>query len=122
MAITVNYYWPVTTPGSTTPAAANQKPPTIPVPPSTVAYNEVVAQLTSDAASTSIVVTHNLGITAGELAELWPEIRFEPIVAGGPSLYIIARAANTVTVGLAATTPAGAFSVVRIRRSIAPSR
>lgn len=113
MAIVPNYYWPVAVPGSTTPAASSAQPPTGGT--SSVKFNEVVAQITGDGTSTSFVVTHNLQLTTGELAELWPEVEYEPIISGAPTHWVIARATNTVTIGMSGTT-ALAFAVVRVRR------
>ena len=116
MALTNQYYWPVATPGTTTPPASSSAPPTNPAPPSTVRFNEVAVQLSGDGAATSLVVTHNLGITAGELAQLWPEVRFEPTIAGGiAGFWVEARAANTVTVGFTGTA-VGAYGLLRITR------
>ncbi len=121
MAIVPTYFWPVATPGTTTPALASAAPPTNPT--SSVRYNEVVAEITNDATATSVVITHNLGITATELTQLWPEVRFEPIVSGAPSFWVIARAANTVTIGISATSAATVpQAIIRIRRPFGPTR
>jgi hypothetical protein len=123
MAITVNYEWPVAVPGSTTPAPSNQPPPTN--VGSSVRFNQVTALLSGDGAATSVTITHNLEITAQELSEYWPEVRFEPIVSGGPTgFWVEARATNTVTVGFAtaSATSVGGFGVVRINREYSPGR
>jgi hypothetical protein len=124
MALEVQYNWPVATPGTTTPPAANSAPPTNPAPPATVRFNEVVAALTGDGASTSVTITHNLGITAQELTQDWPEVKNEPQVSGAPSIWTIARAANTVTIGLSATvaTSVGVFTLIRITRPQSATR
>jgi hypothetical protein len=119
MAITVNYEWPVAVPGSTTPASSSQKPPTNPT--SSVPYNDVVALLTGDGSSTTVTITHNLELTAAELAQQWPEVDFEPLIPSGPAPWIIAKAANTVTIGFVGTT-LSAFRLVRIRRPLSESR
>jgi|ERR1700679_3674070 len=121
MAITQQFFWPNATPGSTTPPTPSTKPPTIPTPPSSVAYNQVTVQLTGDSTSTSAVITHNFALTAGELAALWPEVRFESEVSGGPSGYVIARTANNVTVGFS-TTSSVTFGLVRLFRPFSPAR
>ena len=122
MAITVNYEWPVAVPGSTTPAPPTQAPPTVPGVPSSVRFNQVTALLTGDGAATSVTITHNLQMSAAELAIYWPEVRFEPIIANPPSgFWVEARAANTVTVGFTGTSPS-AFGLVRIARPDAPVR
>lgn len=123
MAVVVNYEWPVATPGSTTPPAASTKPPTYPAPPSSVAFNEVTAQITGDNTATSVVVTHNLGLSTAELSAFFPSVTFEPLAStfytGQP--VVTARAANTVTIGFN-TTGVSAFALVRIRRPFAPTR
>ena len=119
MALTILYDWPVTTPGSTTPAPSSQAPPTIPT--SSVTFNKVVATLVGDSASTSVTVTHNLELTTAELAALCPEIHMEPLVTGAPTYWVITRAPNTVTLGLSGTT-AATFAVLRISRPAAIGR
>ena len=83
MAVTINYYWPVATPGTTTPAPSNQAVPTIPTPPATSRFNSVTATITDDGATTSAVIVTNFGLTAGELTALWPKVQFEPTLPGG---------------------------------------
>jgi len=119
MAITVLYEWPVATPGSTTPPTGTTPPPTIPT--STVRYNTVVAELVGDSSSTSVVITHNLALTTSQLAVLQPEVAYEPLVSGAPTIWVSARATNTVTIGFSATS-AVTFGLVRIRRPFGPTR
>jgi len=117
MSITVNYEWPVAVPGSTTPAPSNQRPPTN--IPSTVPFDTVSALLTGDGVSTTVTITHNLEITAQELTQYFPEVAYEPIVAGAPSQpSTLVRATNSVTLGFtgAVTTSSVAFGVIRIKR------
>lgn len=119
MAISILYDWPVSTPGSTTPAPSTQAPPTTPT--STVKFNDVVATLVGDGTSTSVTITHNLELSSAELGQVFPEVAFEPIVTGAPTYWVSARAANTVTIGLSGTTSA-TFAVVRIRRPFSASK
>lgn len=121
MAVVVAYQWPVATPGSTTPPAATTKPPTIPSPPSSVAFNQVTALLTGDNTATSVVITHNMGLSLAELSAYWPEVRFEALAQPSASPFVIARAANTVTVGFN-TTGVVAFALCRINRPQATVR
>jgi hypothetical protein len=116
MAIAVAYDWPVATPGQTTPPASNNAPPTNIT--SSVKYNQVAAPLTGDGFSTSVTITHNLEITAQELTQSWPSVRFEPQISGGPTAWVISKATNTVTVGFSATvaTSIGVYTIVRIER------
>ena len=123
MALTVNYYWPVAVPGTTTPAPSNQMVPTIPTPPASSRFNEVVAQITDDGVTTSAVITTNFGLSVGELAALWPEVKFEPTLPGGlTGFYVVARAANSVTIGLRPVTSGVVVGVVRVTRPLAPTR
>ena len=114
MAIAIGYDWPVATPGQTTPPASSAAPPTN--SESSVKFNQVAAALTGDGASTSVTITHNMQITAQELTQSWPEVRFEPQISGGPSNWVISKSANQVTVGFSATvaTSIGVFTIVRI--------
>ena len=112
MAITLSYLWPVT--GATAPAAT-QNPPQI--PQSSVKFNEVAVNMVGDGSAVSVTVTHNLQLTAAELGAGFPEVRFEPIVAGGPSgFYVSAKATNTVTVGFNSATFVGTYGILRIAR------
>jgi len=116
MSIAVVYDWPVATPGQTTPPATNQVPPTN--TPSSGRFNAVTAALTGDGVTTTVTVTHNFQITAVELTQGWPEVRFEPQVSGAPSNWVIQKTTNNVTVGLSAAvaTSVGVFELVRIFR------
>ena len=122
MAIGITYDWPVATPGTTTPPSSSTRPPTIPT--SSVAFNEVVAAATGDGASTTLTITHNLALTAQELAASWPEVKFEPQVSGAPSGWTISKTSNTVIVGFSAVqaTSIGVFQLVRITRPYGPTR
>ena len=125
MAVTINYYWPVATPGTTTPAPSNQAVPTIPTPPATSRFNSVTATITDDGATTSAVIVTNFGLTAGELTALWPKVNFEPTIPGGfnvSGFYVAARASNSVTVGFSPITSGVVIGVVRVTRPIAPER
>lgn len=114
MAITTNYYWPVATPGTTTPPLPTTPPPTIPT--SSVRYNDVVVQLTGDGVSTTVTITHNLELTAQELAADFPEIHGENLIASAPSgEWILSKTSNTVTLGYSGTS-VSTFRLVRIRR------
>lgn len=119
MAITVSYFWPVATPGSATAPTATTPPPQIPT--STVKYNRVNAELIGDGTSTSVTVVHNLGMTVQELAALWPTVGFEATVSGAPSVWVSARATNSVTLGLSGTF-SGTFGIVRISRPVSSER
>ncbi len=119
MAITSNYYWPVATPGTTTPPLSSTRPPTN--IPASGGYNEVVAELTGDGTATNIVLTHNFQLTVAELAQLWPECRFEPILAGSYSPYFTNKTSNTVQVNFTGTS-ASAFGIVRITRPQATTK
>lgn len=110
MAITLTYEWPVS--GATAPTA-NATPPNIPT--STTKFNEVIVSAIGDGTATSFTITHNFGLTPAELAALFPEVRYEPSVAGAPSYYVSARATNSVTVGLNGTF-VGTFGVFRVNR------
>jgi hypothetical protein len=114
MAIAIGYDWPVATPGQTTPPASSAAPPTN--TESSVKFNQVAAAVTGDGVTTSVVITHNMQITAQELTQSWPEVRFEPQVSGAPSPWVIQKTANTVTVGFSAAvaTSIGVFDIVRI--------
>jgi hypothetical protein len=119
MALTATYFWPVATPGTTTPPASSAAPPTNIT--SSVRFNQVDVEVTGDGTSTTIVLTHNLEITPTELTQLWPEVRFEPIVASAPSPYVVARASNTVTVAFVGTSLL-ATHIVRISRPFSATR
>ena len=119
MALTVLYDYPVTTPGTTTPAPANQPPPTN--LDSSTRFNRVKARLVGDGSTTSVTITHNLGVSTAQLAQDYPEVHFEPLVTGAPSYWVITRAANSITIGLSATT-AATFAVVTILRPFSPSK
>jgi len=112
MAITLSYLWPVT---GGTPPASSATPPNIPT--SSVKFNEVAIDMVGDGSAVSVVATHNLELTPAELAAGFPEVRFEPIVAGAPSgFYVSAKATNTVTVGFNSATFVGTYGILRIAR------
>lgn len=116
MAITANYQWPVT--GGTAPAATANPPQ---IPTSSVKFNAVAAAIDGDGVSAGpLVFTHNLGITAQELADNFPEVTFEPTVAGAPSWWVSAKATNTVTVSFSGTF-AGTFGTLRVKRPDRPT-
>lgn len=118
MAIPVTYKTPVS--GTIAPVATT--PPTQYFE-STVRFNKVSAEVQGDAASTSVVVTHNLGLSAAELAADFPDVNFEPIVTGAPSWWVSARATNTVTIGFSATFTNGTtFGVVKVSRPLSSIR
>lgn len=118
MAITLNYYWPVVTPGSTTPAAASQQSPSMPT--STTPFNSVEVVVTGDGASTGITITHNLGLSTAELSRLFPEVRFEPQVSSYPTWWVSGRASNTVSISFSATftVSTGIFRISRPYRPV----
>ena len=116
MAIVPNYKTPVS--GATAPTAT--APPTQYFE-SSVRFNKVRAELTGDGAATTVVVTHNLGLSPAELAADFPEVNVEPIAAGAPTWYVSARATNTVTLGFGGTF-SGTFGVVSISRPHSGSR
>jgi len=112
MAITQTYVWPIQ--GATAPAA-NFAPPAIPT--SSTPFDEVAVQLQGDAASTSVTITTNFGLTPAELARFFPEVTYEPEASGAPSHYVSARASNSVTLGFSATFGLGVtFGLVRVKR------
>lgn len=121
---TINYDWPVASPG-TTPPASTTPPPTITT--SSVRYNTVVAQLIGDGLGplTTITITHNLQLTTAELAAQQPEVAVEYLVPAiaGQCIYVVSKGTNTVVLGCAVTmTAATTYATIRIRRPFAPTR
>lgn len=117
MAITLDYLWPVN--GTSTAPTATANPPEIPT--SSVKFNAVAVQLSGDGVATSVQITHNLQLTTTELADSFPEVRFEPTAANAPSgFYVSAKTSNTVTVNWAGTF-SGTFGIVRISRPFRPT-
>jgi len=104
MAIGKNYIFPVT--GATAPVAAEARP-----------HQQVEVEITGDGAATSVVLTHNWGLSAAENANGWPEVSFEPLL---PSFYtekpqVTTKDANTVTVTVVGAA-ADEFALVRMKR------
>jgi hypothetical protein len=102
--IGVGYIFPVT--GATAPLAAQSRP-----------HQQVEANITGDGAATSVVLTHNWGLSADENSAGWPEVSFEPLL---PSFYtekpqVTAKDANTVTITVVGTA-ADEFALVRMKR------
>lgn len=119
MAISVSFFWPVTTPGTSTPPPANQQPPTTPT--GTGRFNKVVVELQGDSATTTITITHNLQLSALELGQQAPEVAYEPLVSGAPSIWVAARTTNNVTLSFSATSSV-TFGLVRISRPFSPNK
>lgn len=112
MALNVNFKTPV---AGTVAPAANAAPTQY--FESSVRFNEVRAEVVGDGTSTSIVITHNLGMSPAELAADFPRVQFEPIAANAPSHFVSARATNTVTVGFNGTfLSGGTFGIISIQR------
>jgi hypothetical protein len=79
-------------------------------------HNEVTAVVTGDGSSTDFTITHNFGLTAAELADGWPRVSFEYLLAAGytAAALITSKTANTVVFSCSAFTGAGLR--VRIER------
>lgn len=106
MANTVAYQTPaVATPGSTPPTAAQS-----------AKHNQIAALVTGDGAATSVTITHNWGLSAGQLANLYPLVSFEALLASGNTAapIVTTRAANSIT--LTVTAFSGAGLLVRLQR------
>lgn len=105
MPNTVTYEAPVS--GTVAPTAAQSKN-----------KNTVSAVVTGDGVvtSTSIVITHNWGLTAAQLAQGFPQVVVENLLVGGQAgnPIVAAKAANSVTLTVVAFT--GAALRVRLQR------
>jgi Fe-S cluster assembly scaffold protein SufB len=99
----VAYEWPIT--GATAPTAQQSRN-----------HQQVVAVITGDNAATTFTVTHNWGLTAAELAALFPEVDYEAILAAGNTAAPVVSARNANSVDFTCTAFTGAGLVVRIRR------
>lgn len=92
MANTINWLNPAT--GAVSPTAAQ-----------VAAQNEVIVDLTTDGALTSQVLTHNMGISAADIALGRPNISVQPSSALANTTlayFVSAIAANTITLTFAA--------------------
>lgn len=100
---TLNYTYPVT--GATAPTAAEM-----------FGKSAVNVEVTTTLYDESIVITHNMALTAAQLAAEWPDVSFEftALAAATARPVVSARAANSITVtGL---TPAAGTAIVKIKR------
>lgn len=95
MAVTVTYEWPVA--GTTPPTAAQ-------------VADEVTARVVATAdADTTAVITHNMGLTAADLAAGRPTVVLTPLIAAASlSLWTAAYTdGNTITLTKATTAGSG---------------
>jgi hypothetical protein len=97
MANTLNYE---------NPSAGGATPPTAQV---MRAHQQMSAIVTGDNSATTIALTHNMAISAAQLALGYPEVEFEPLLAAGITAapIVTTKATNTLTVTCTAFTGAG---------------
>jgi len=100
---TVTYEYPVA--GTTAPTASQSS-----------RKNEISAVITGDNSATDFTVTHNWGLSAAELADGWPRVNIEYLLAAGytAASLITSKTANTVVFSNTAFT--GAALRVRLER------
>lgn len=72
-------------------------------------HNSFSAVVTGDGSATSIVFTHNWGLTAAQLTAALPWVILEPILASGntAAAIVTTRATNSVTLTCTAFSGAG---------------
>lgn len=99
---TLNYLWP---------SNGGATPPTKEV---MAEHSEVVVDVSVALYDTSVVITHNMQLTAAERATGFPEISLSPTSAVGETPFTSAKDANTVTITVAGT--AGGTFRASIRR------
>ncbi len=101
MANTVAYY--------AIPAAGFAAGATPPTAAQAAGVNEVMGLVTGDGATLSIVFTHNLGISAADLARGLPHVDTEALLAAGITAapFIASQTANAITFTNVAFTGAG---------------
>jgi hypothetical protein len=111
MADVLNYVYPVTAGATTPPTAAQMR-----------THQQMYVTITGDTAATSVVITHNWGLSTAEIVQ-WPEVEFEPLLAGfyGANPLITTRAANSVTITHVAFAAVAAVGV-RLKRPWSATR
>lgn len=100
---TLNYTYPVT--GATAPTAAEM-----------AGKSAVNVEITTDLYDESIDISHNMGLSAAQLAEGWPDVAFEFTNAAAASSHprVTAATANAITV--AGLSPAAGTVIAKIKR------
>lgn len=107
---TVTYEYPVT--GVTAPTAAQIR-----------THQQLSAVITGDGAATTFTVTHNWGLNATEIANGWPEVEYEYLLAAGyTAAALITSKAGGNAVAFSNTAFTGAGLRVRLKRPWTPSR
>lgn len=108
---TVNYTWPVTTIGQTTPPSAN----------SMLNYNSVRGTITFGDTDTTATFTHNMSFSTTQLAQLFPDLSFYFAVLTTPAetappVIQATLAANAVTFTKQTGTDTGGVMNVLVAR------
>ena len=85
----LNYVYPIAAGGVTPPTAAQM-----------FGKSAVNVEVTAELYDESIVITHNMALSAAQLANDWPDVAPEYPTAAAASSHprVTARAANTVTI------------------------
>jgi hypothetical protein len=110
MANTINYE---------NPSAGGATPPTAQV---MRAHQQMSAIITGDGAATTIVVVHNMAISAADLTLGYPEVETEALLAAGNTAapIVTTKATNQTTFTCTAFTGAGLR--IRHKRPFSPTR
>lgn len=102
-AVTVTYKYPIS--GLTAPIASQ-----------VYGLGVVTAQVNAADTDTSIVVTHNFGLSAAELADLFPLVLINTTAAGVSPAFTFSKGTNSVTITKASTSgTGGTFDVIILR-------
>jgi hypothetical protein len=109
MANTTTYEYPVA--GVTAPTAAQADK-----------VQQISATITGDGAAVTFVVTHNWGLSATELANGWPEVSYEQLLASGYTAAPLVSSKVTNAVNFGNTVFAGVGLRVRLRRPFSMER
>lgn len=110
---TVTYNWPASVAGTTVAPTANQAR----------LAQQVAATITGDGAATSFTVTHNWGLSAGQLASgVFPEVTFEILLAAGYTAAPLVGSKTANAIAFTNTAFTGAGLLVRVKRPLSTTK